>query len=52
MNVFATFAYLVASVFFILGLKFLGSPKTARRGNLYGAFGMLLAVVVTIAKAP
>jgi len=49
MNVFATFAYLVASVFFILGLKFLGSPKTARRGNLYGAFGMLLAVVVTIA---
>ena len=49
MNVFATFAYLVASVFFILGLKFLGSPKTARRGNLYGAFGMLLAVVVTLA---
>lgn len=49
MNVPATFAYLVASVFFILGLKFLGSPKTARRGNLYGAIGMLLAVIVTLA---
>ncbi|MEX1276327.1 MAG: NAD(P)(+) transhydrogenase (Re/Si-specific) subunit beta [Bacteroidota bacterium] len=49
MNVLATFAYLVASVFFILGLKFLGSPKTARRGNLFGAFGMLLAVIVTLA---
>lgn len=48
MNVLATFAYLVASVFFILGLKFLGSPKTARRGNLFGALGMLLAVIVTL----
>lgn len=48
MNVPATFAYLVASVFFILGLKFLGSPRTARRGNLYGAIGMLLAIIVTL----
>ena len=37
--------YLVAAVCFILALKGLGSPKTARRGNLIGAFGALVAVV-------
>ena len=37
--------YLVAAVCFILALKGLGSPATARRGNLIGAFGALLAVV-------
>ena len=41
-------AYLVAAVLFILGLKGLGSPKTAVRGNLTGAIGMLLAVVATL----
>ncbi len=40
--------YLVASVLFILSLKLLSSPKTARRGNLYGAVGMLIAIVVTL----
>ena len=40
--------YLVASVFFIYGLKMLGSPKTARKGNMYSALGMLLAIVVTL----
>jgi len=40
--------YLVASALFILGLKLLSSPKTARRGNLLGALGMLIAVVVTL----
>ncbi|MDO9589855.1 MAG: NAD(P)(+) transhydrogenase (Re/Si-specific) subunit beta, partial [Microcella sp.] len=38
--------YLVAAVCFILALKGLGSPKTARRGNLIGAFGALLAMIV------
>ena len=38
--------YLVAAVCFILALKGLGSPKTARRGNLIGAVGALLAMVV------
>lgn len=42
------FAYLVASVLFILGLKGLTHPRTAVRGNLLGALGMLLAVVVTL----
>ncbi len=37
--------YLVAAVCFILALKGLGSPRTARRGNLIGAFGALVAVV-------
>ncbi len=40
-------AYLVASVFFILALKGLTFPKFARNGNLIGAFGMLLAVIMT-----
>lgn len=37
--------YLLAAVCFILALKGLGSPKTARRGNLIGALGALIAVV-------
>ena len=42
------FAYLVASVLFILGLKGLTHPRTAVRGNILGALAMLLAVVVTL----
>ncbi|HEX7270621.1 MAG TPA: NAD(P)(+) transhydrogenase (Re/Si-specific) subunit beta [Casimicrobiaceae bacterium] len=41
--------YLVAAVSFILALKGLSSPKTARRGNLYGIIGMAIAVAVTLA---
>jgi H+-translocating NAD(P) transhydrogenase subunit beta len=41
-------AYLVAAVCFILALKGLSSPKTARNGNLLGAFGAVLAVVTTL----
>ncbi|MEO8263571.1 MAG: NAD(P)(+) transhydrogenase (Re/Si-specific) subunit beta, partial [Pseudolysinimonas sp.] len=37
--------YLVAAACFILALKGLSSPKTARRGNLIGAFGALVALV-------
>jgi len=40
--------YVVASVLFILGLKMLSHPLTARRGNIYAAFGMGLAIVATI----
>ena len=42
------FAYLVASVLFILGLKGLTHPRTAVRGNTLGALGMLLAVLATL----
>src|SRR5690242_1621501 len=41
-------AYLVASVLFILALKGLSSPLTARRGNLFGIVGMLIAVLTTL----
>ena len=41
-------SYLVAAALFILGLKKLGSPATARQGNLWAAIGMLLAVVATL----
>jgi NAD(P) transhydrogenase subunit beta len=42
------FIYLIASLLFILGLKGLTHPRTAVRGNLTGALGMLLAVVATL----
>ena len=41
--------YLIASVCFILALKGLSHPSTARRGNLFGIAGMAIAVVVTLA---
>jgi len=41
-------AYLCSAVLFIIGLKGLTHPRTAVRGNLLGALGMLLAVVVTL----
>ncbi|MBX9893807.1 MAG: NAD(P)(+) transhydrogenase (Re/Si-specific) subunit beta [Nitrosomonas sp.] len=41
-------AYLVASVFFILALKGLSSPESARRGNLFGIVGMAIAVATTL----
>ena len=40
------FAYLVSAVCFILALKGLSSPRTARYGNLVGAAGAVLAVIV------
>ncbi|MFN9616754.1 MAG: NAD(P)(+) transhydrogenase (Re/Si-specific) subunit beta [Dolichospermum sp.] len=40
--------YLVAASLFILGLKKLGSPASARNGNLVAAVGMLLAIVATL----
>jgi NAD(P) transhydrogenase subunit beta len=43
-------AYLVTIVTFILALKFLSNPATARRGNQIGAVGMVLAIVVTFAQ--
>jgi NAD(P) transhydrogenase subunit beta len=40
--------YISATVLFILGLKFLSSPRTARRGNRVAAVGMFIATVVTL----
>ena len=47
-SVFINIGYLIASVLFILGLKGLTHPRTAVRGNLLGATGMLMAVVLTL----
>ena len=40
--------YVVAAILFVLGLKLLSKPKTARAGNLLSALGMLVAVSVTL----
>jgi NAD(P) transhydrogenase subunit beta len=42
--------YLVTIVCFVLALRFLSSPATARRGNQIGAFGMAVAIVTTLFK--
>jgi NAD(P) transhydrogenase subunit beta len=47
-DVVINLTYLVASVLFIIGLKGLAHPRTAVRGNLLGAVGMFLAIVVTL----
>jgi NAD(P) transhydrogenase subunit beta len=49
--VWTSLLYLAAAVFFILALRGLSSPRTARRGNLVGAFGALLAVVTVFVSA-
>jgi NAD(P) transhydrogenase subunit beta len=43
-----TLCYLIASVTFILGLKMLSNPVSARKGNLVAAFGMTVAIFATI----
>ena len=43
-----TLAYIIASVTFILGLKMLAHPETARKGNLVAAAGMTVAIFATI----
>ena len=49
--VWTSLLYLIAAVFFILALRGLSSPRTARRGNLVGAFGALLAVITVFLSA-
>ncbi len=44
--------YLVAAVLFIIGIKQLSSPKTARTGNLVAAVGMAIALVMTLVVVP
>src|SRR5947209_2123449 len=41
--------YLIGSVTFVMGLKMLSHPETARRGNLIAAAGMFIAIAGTIA---
>jgi NAD(P) transhydrogenase subunit beta len=44
------YAYLVTGILFIIGLKYLSSPKTARLGNRISAVGMLIAVVAAMTQ--
>ena len=44
-------AYIVSAALFIFGLKMLGHPATARRGNLLSATGMLIAIVASLFNA-
>ncbi|KHE93436.1 MAG: NAD(P)(+) transhydrogenase (Re/Si-specific) subunit beta [Candidatus Scalindua rubra] len=50
MNIIIALAYLLSSILFILGLRDLSSPKTARRGNQLAMIAMLIAIVVTLTK--
>jgi len=45
-NISAIF-YLISGVLFILALRGLSSPKTSRKGNLFGILGMVIAITVT-----
>ncbi len=48
MNNILTLCYLIGSVTFILGLKMLSNPASARKGNGIAAFGMIIAILGTI----
>jgi NAD(P) transhydrogenase subunit beta len=43
-------AYLIAAICFILALRGLSSPETARKGNIIGVIGMVIAIVTTLAS--
>ena len=47
-EILVNLAYIASSILFIVGLKMLGSPDTARRGNFLSSSGMLLAVLITL----
>ena len=44
----SAFAYLIASVLFILALRGLSHPESARRGNMFGMIGMAIAIITTL----
>jgi NAD(P) transhydrogenase subunit beta len=46
---YSAFLYLIASICFIMALRGLSSPVTARNGNYFGIAGMVIAVVTTLA---
>ncbi len=48
MDILIQFAYVVSAALFIFGLKQLGSPATARRGNMISSTGMLVAIVAAL----
>ena len=49
---YSSILYLISAVLFILSLKGLSHPETARRGNLFGMIGMGIAIFTTLAIIP
>ena len=47
-DIILEFFYLLAAIFFVVGLKLLSHPETARKGNLWAAAGMLMAMITTM----
>jgi proton-translocating NAD(P)+ transhydrogenase subunit beta len=47
-NIFTNLVYLISAILFILGLKGLNSPETARRGQKLAALGMAMAIIGTL----
>ena len=47
-DIILEFIYLVAALFFVVGLKLLSNPDSARRGNLWAAAGMIMAMIATM----
>ena len=47
-DVILEISYLLAAILFIVGLKFMSHPETAKKGNLWAAVGMGLAMVTTL----
>ncbi|MCI1663679.1 NAD(P)(+) transhydrogenase (Re/Si-specific) subunit beta [Bifidobacterium crudilactis] len=48
-DIVAWFVYLLAAVMFVIGLHFMNSPKSARKGNQISAAGMVIAVIMAFA---
>lgn len=48
MSIALSILYLIATITFVIGLKLLGHPETAKKGNLIAAFGMIIAIIGTI----
>jgi H+-translocating NAD(P) transhydrogenase subunit beta len=48
MEVLTQYMYLISVVFFIIGLKGLSHPDSARRGNIYAGIGMALAILISL----
>ncbi len=50
MSIAIELAYLVASIFFVMGMKLMNKTKSARQGNRLSAMGMLIAIVATLVQ--
>ncbi len=46
-----SFCYLLASIFFVIAIRGLASPQTARQGNILGILGMSIAIIATLSSS-